>query len=91
MACPGGCVGGGGQSMPTTRSIVKKRAATLYTIDDKAEIKRAHENQDVKKVYDTYLTNQEIRHKILHTHFFARKRSQISELENSKKTVDLQL
>ena len=91
MACPGGCVGGGGQSMPTTRSIVKKRAATLYTIDDEVEIKRAHENQDVKKVYDTYLTNPEIRHKILHTNFFARKRSQINELENSKKTVDLQL
>lgn len=44
MACPGGCIGGGGQPIPTTDRIVKQRIAGLYNIDKKMQMRRAHEN-----------------------------------------------
>ncbi len=44
MACPGGCIGGGGQPIPTTFAITKKRIAGLYGIDGASSMRRAHEN-----------------------------------------------
>jgi NADP-reducing hydrogenase subunit HndD len=43
MACPGGCIGGGGQPVPTNSELRKKRAEALYTIDEKKELRFAHE------------------------------------------------
>ena len=60
MACPGGCVGGGGQPIPTTSDIVKKRADSLYSIDSTGTTRRAHENPIVKKIYEIF-NNMEIR------------------------------
>jgi iron-only hydrogenase group A len=89
MACPGGCVGGGGQSMPTTKKIVSERSKSLYTIDSGKEIKRAHENPSVKKVYDEFFTNEEIRKKILHTNFAPRIKLEIKRLKNSRETYPI--
>ena len=69
MACPGGCIGGGGQPVPSNSSIKKKRAASLYNIDDKKEIRRAHENPIVKKVYNDFLDEDPSAHSILHTSY----------------------
>jgi len=74
MACPGGCVGGGGQPVPTDGEIRSKRAAGLYEIDAKKEERIAHLNPVVKEVYRDYLTDEKIIKKICHTVYQAKKR-----------------
>ena len=51
MACPGGCLGGGGQPIPTTPEIREKRRAAYYTDDESKPIRRAHENKNLQKMY----------------------------------------
>ncbi|MEI8230435.1 MAG: [FeFe] hydrogenase, group A [Candidatus Peregrinibacteria bacterium] len=51
MACPGGCIGGGGQPIPNTFAIVKERIKGLYGIDKKMTMRRAHENPVVKEFF----------------------------------------
>lgn len=51
MACPGGCVGGGGQPKPVTTEIIDARRKALYEIDKEKPIRRAHENPVVLEVY----------------------------------------
>ncbi|MFH1749900.1 MAG: [FeFe] hydrogenase, group A [bacterium] len=90
MACPGGCIGGGGQPVPSNSDIRKKRAESLYKLDEKSEIRVAHENPIVKKVYKDYLTNDKIIHKICHTYYSAKKREvkispQINKIEKHGK------
>ena len=79
MACPGGCVNGGGQPLQpaTVRNSVDlraKRAAVLYNADKKMDLRKSHENSAVKKLYDEYLgaPNSEKAHHILHTHYVKR-------------------
>lgn len=84
MACPGGCIGGGGQPIPTTPEIRKKRAEALYEVDAKKELRLAHENPVIKEVYENYLTSKEISHKILHTSFHQRKKDEVIKLKDSK-------
>ncbi len=86
MACPGGCVGGGGQSLPTTKEIVSKRGASLYTIDSGKKVRKAHENPIVKKVYDEFFVDEAISQKVLHTEFSQKPKSNIDIIENSRKT-----
>jgi NADH-quinone oxidoreductase subunit G/NADP-reducing hydrogenase subunit HndD len=69
MSCPGGCVGGGGQPIPTNEEVVAKRAAGLYNIDENKELRKSHENSIVKELYEDYLGNvgSEKAHSLLHT------------------------
>jgi iron only hydrogenase large subunit-like protein len=69
MACPGGCIGGGGQPMPSDQQIREQRAQALYGIDNKAKIRMAHENPYLQKVYKKFLNNEEIRKKICRTYY----------------------
>jgi len=69
MACPGGCIGGGGQPMPTDKKTRKKRAQGLYSSDKKKKVRLAHENPIVKELYEEFLGNKENIHKICHTKF----------------------
>jgi len=69
MACYGGCIGGGGQPLPTTEEIRKLRAQGLYNIDDVKNTRVADESPIMEKLYKEFLTNEEIRHKICHTHY----------------------
>ena len=55
MACPGGCIGGGGQPIPSTLSIVKKRIEALYGIDSKMKLRKAHLNPVVRDFFDNYI------------------------------------
>ena len=87
MACPGGCVGGGGQCMPTSMEIVKRRAESLYKIDSAGAIKRAHENPVVQQVYGEFFDDAELRHKILHTSFSKKEKSKLNILKNSRETI----
>ena len=73
MACPGGCVNGGGQ--PFTNGDyekVKARGAGLYVIDKNKPQRKSHENEDIKKLYDEFLGERggHNAHKYLHTHYF---------------------
>ena len=74
MACLGGCIGGGGQPVPADAAIRNKRAESLYEIDQKKEVRFAHENPIVKKIYREFLNSPEIIHKICHTKYYEKKR-----------------
>ena len=80
MACPGGCVNGGGQpyqpaSVRNTVDLATKRAAVLYNADaNKLEFRKSHENPVVKKLYEEFLEkpNSHKAHELLHTHYVKR-------------------
>jgi len=81
MACPGGCIGGGGQPVPTDDKIRKKRAESLYKIDDKKKIRRAHENPIVKKIYRDFINKDKLlAHSILHTSFHKKKKEKVKKI-----------
>jgi NADH-quinone oxidoreductase subunit G/NADP-reducing hydrogenase subunit HndD len=74
MACPGGCIGGGGQPIPSTPEILKRRIEAIYSQDRKMHIRKSHENPAILELYATYLGEPlgEKSHKLLHTHYHAR-------------------
>jgi len=71
MACPGGCIGGGGQPIPTTLQVVKKRIEALYGIDSKMKLRKAHLNPVVRDFFDNYINRlpRVERQKILETNY----------------------
>ena len=77
MACPGGCIGGGGQPMPTDKDIRKKRADALYDIDKGWGMRLAHESPVVKLLYDEFFKDKNIIHKICHTHYSPKEKDKI--------------
>ncbi|MCP4378466.1 MAG: 2Fe-2S iron-sulfur cluster binding domain-containing protein [bacterium] len=75
MACPGGCLGGGGQPIPTTPEIRTARAKAIYSEDAAYGIRKSHENPVVWELYEKFLTDGpcgHISHKLLHTEYTAR-------------------
>ncbi len=74
MACPGGCLGGGGQPVPTSPDIRNARADAIYQADREMPIRRSHENPSIKAIYDKFL-GEPLSHKshhLLHTDYTAR-------------------
>ena len=73
MACPGGCVGGGGNA-PRTWAKVRQRLASVYEEDRNLPIRKSHENPAIKQVYEEFLgaPNSEKAHHLLHTRYFDR-------------------
>ncbi len=72
MACPGGCLGGGGQPIPTSPEIRAARAKAIYAEDESLEIRKSHENPHITQIYTEFLTDgpcSEKSHKLLHTHY----------------------
>lgn len=76
MACPGGCLGGGGQPIPTNPEIRAKRAAAIYAEDSGMSLRKSHQNPEVQKIYSDFLGHplSEKSHHLLHTKYTARKR-----------------
>ena len=77
MACPGGCIGGGGQPYHHgDMEIIKKRQMAIYQSDQNKKIRKSHENPYIKKLYEEYLGEPggEKAHSLLHTHYVPRKR-----------------
>ncbi len=74
MACPGGCINGGGQHIGASEEAVKARMAALYDIDDKETIKVSHKNPEIIKLYEDYLGKPlgDLSHELLHTHYCKR-------------------
>lgn len=72
MACPGGCVNGGGQPYSFNDTTIKqKRAAGLYKEDTELKFRKSHENPDIKKLYTEFLEKpgSHKSHDLLHTHY----------------------
>ena len=74
MTCPGGCLGGGGQPIPTTWEIRKKRAESIYKEDAGKPIRKSHENPQVAALYKEFLKEPlgEMSHHLLHTTYTKR-------------------
>ncbi len=81
MACPGGCINGGGQPIVdayTRRNVDYRglRAKALYARDESLKERKSHENSECKAIYDEYLgkPGSHEAHKVLHTSYVARKK-----------------
>lgn len=77
MACPGGCIGGGGQPYHHgDLEILKKRAQGIYSIDERLTIRKSHENPAVKAIYKDFIgePGSEKAHFFLHTRYFEREK-----------------
>jgi len=75
MACPGGCLGGGGQPTPTSPAIRAARARAIYAEDRAYQVRKSHENPAIVRVYERFLTDGpcgQKSHKLLHTYYTAR-------------------
>ena len=76
MACPGGCIMGGGQPIKSSKirrevDVRKLRADALYSIDEKSTIRKSHENPVIQKLYQEFLQRpgSHKAHELLHTHY----------------------
>jgi len=75
MACPGGCIGGGGQPFHHGHEeTLKARMEAIYREDANKPIRKSHENPFIKELYDNFLgkPNSHKAHELLHTHYFDR-------------------
>lgn len=75
MGCPGGCIGGGGQPIPTSEEIRKLRAKAIYEEEASLPVRKSHENPRIKYIYEKFLTDGpcgKLSHKLLHTHYVKR-------------------
>ncbi|HEY8344069.1 MAG TPA: NADH-dependent [FeFe] hydrogenase, group A6 [Bacillota bacterium] len=74
MCCPGGCIGGGGQPIPTTNEIRQKRIDAIYQADAGLPLRKSHENPAVQILYKEFLGEPlgEKSHLLLHTHYTKR-------------------
>ena len=72
MTCPGGCIGGGGQPktmLPVADDARKARIASLYARDASMKVRKSHENESIKKLYEEFYGQplSELAEKMLHT------------------------
>ncbi|MFP4418852.1 MAG: NADH-dependent [FeFe] hydrogenase, group A6 [Chitinispirillaceae bacterium] len=74
MTCPGGCIGGGGQPRFTTDEIRKKRIEAIYKEDEGKEIRKSHDNPEIRQIYEEFLCQPlgEKSHHLLHTKYTQR-------------------
>ena len=76
MACPGGCIMGGGQPIKNSKTrmtvdVAAKRASAMYSIDERSTIRKSHENPILKQIYKEYIgkPGEHKAHELLHTHY----------------------
>ena len=74
MACPGGCIGGGGQPRFTTNEVRLARMKAIFAEDEGKQLRLTHENPSVALLYRDFLGQpfSEKSHHLLHTHYHAR-------------------
>lgn len=79
MACPGGCIGGGGQPLHHGNSeLLQARTRALYEEDRNKPLRKSHENPYIRKLYEEYLGKpmSEKSHHLLHTHYFNKSKTE---------------
>ena len=71
MACPGGCVNGGGAPKAKNKKAVEQRLDSTYEIDEHSKARQSHNNKQLNDNYDRFIgePNGHKAHEILHTHF----------------------
>jgi len=85
MACPGGCIGGGGQPVPTSAKIRKKRADALYVIDENLPIRTAHENPELLDIYKNYFKgDKDLIEELMHSKYEVKKKVGYKIMKNEK-------
>lgn len=74
MGCPGGCIGGGGQPIPTNMKIRTQRMKAIYSEDEHMVLRKSHLNPEVLAIYKEFLDkpNSHKSHELLHTHYVER-------------------
>ena len=75
MACPGGCINGGGQPyIKGDTTIIEKRRAAIYSDDKNSTIRKSHDNPSIKKLYSEFLgkPGSHKAHELLHTSYTPR-------------------
>lgn len=74
MACPGGCIGGGGQPIPTNAEIRQKRIDAIYAEDMSMAVRKSHDNPEIVAIYKDFLgkPNSHKAHELLHTKYVER-------------------
>ncbi|HEY3314576.1 MAG TPA: NADH-dependent [FeFe] hydrogenase, group A6 [Bacillota bacterium] len=74
MCCPGGCIGGGGQPIPTNTEIRQQRINGIYTADERMALRKSHESPAVQQLYKEFLGKPlgHKSHELLHTHYTPR-------------------
>jgi iron only hydrogenase large subunit-like protein len=74
MTCPDGCLGGGGQPIPTNKEIRRKRAMSIYEEDRGMPIRKSHENPSIQELYTSFLKQPlgHLSHQLLHTTYVKR-------------------
>ena len=84
MACPGGCIMGGGEPIKSSKiretiDVAKKRSEAMYTIDEKSKVRLSHKNPVLQKIYKEYLGEPggKLAHELLHTHYQKREKYKI--------------
>ena len=85
MACPGGCISGGGQPYTHLKEeILVKRTAALYTEDQRKAIRKSHENPSIIKLYNEFLgePGSHRAHSLLHTEYFPKSNEVTISLNN---------
>jgi len=87
MACPGGCVNGGGQPYVTAEvrnsiNVKEERAKALYEEDKKMPLRKSHKNPEIIALYKDFLgePNSHKAHELLHTHYSAKDKYHINEI-----------
>ena len=71
MACPGGCIGGGGQPYVTKKETRMARMDAIYQVDENMPLRKSHDNPAIKQLYKDFLKEPlgEKSHHLLHTHY----------------------
>lgn len=95
MACPGGCVHGGGQSHVSAKARLEvnpktKRADALYELDKSLPLRKSHKNPEVMRLYEEFLKepNSHLSHKLLHTHYIKRDAYKLAQEEEFEKLLE---
>lgn len=85
MACPGGCIGGGGQPKSNLEDILEHRLAAIYTLDQRAAVRKSHENPQVVEMYKNFLGAplSHRSHELLHTTYRDRSNNSASSSVSS--------
>ena len=86
MACPGGCIGGGGQpkvKLPQVKKVNEARIASLYKSDEETDIKASWQNPEIEELYKLFLDEplSEMAEWALHT-YFSDKSDQLGKMKN---------
>ena len=86
MACPGGCLGGGGQPLSTSKDVRKLRSEGMYKIDKDKKMRQAHENKAMMDYY-SWVKENKLEKKLLHTKFKKSSGSVLKVIDPQKKTL----